>query len=155
MSNDLGQNNRLIISPAMYKKYFMEGEKRFCQTVHKYGGKVIMHSCGNTLELIDTLIDVGIDALHPWQPYAGMDIFEGKKRWGKKITLVGNVSIEMLTHGTRKEVVGYVKKLMEEVKPGGGFIIASSHSIVPTVKAENAVAMWWAAKKYGDYSTQN
>jgi uroporphyrinogen decarboxylase len=152
MSNDLGQNNRLMISPMMYKKYFMEGEKKFCQTVHKHGGKVLMHSCGNTIELIDTLIDVGIDALHPWQPYAGMDIFDGKKRWGKKITLVGNVSIEMLTHGNRQEVVQYVKKLMQEVKPGGGFILSSSHSIVPTVKAENAIAMWWAAKKFGNYS---
>ncbi|MCP4760809.1 MAG: hypothetical protein GY870_03440 [archaeon] len=151
MTDDLGYNNRLFISPRMYNKFFKEGVAKFCNKVHQYGGKVMMHSCGNVMEIMDTLIEVGIDALHPWQPYAGMDIFEGKKRWGKKITLIGNVPMEMLSHGTRQEVVEYVKKLMEVCKPGGGYIISSSHSIIPTCKWENVYSMWWAAKKFGLY----
>mgnify|MGYP006282353595 CR=1 FL=1 len=152
MSNDLGGNNRLIISPRMYRKYFKDAESKFCNKVHSYGGKVIMHSCGNSMELLSDLVEIGIDALHPWQPYAGMDIFEGKKRWGKDITLIGNVSIELLSQkGQKTNVVEYVKRLMNELKPGGGYIISSSHSIIPTVEWQNYVAMLWAAKKYGKY----
>lgn len=152
MTNDLGGKKRLIISPRMYRKYFKEAESKFCEKVHKYGGKVIMHSCGNSLELVDDLIEMGIDALHPWQPYAEMDIFEGKKKYGKKITLIGNVSIEMLSQkGKHLEVIEYVKKLMSQVKPGGGYILSSSHSIIPTVNCKNYIAMLWAAKKYGKY----
>ncbi|MBD3350708.1 MAG: hypothetical protein GF364_04390 [Candidatus Lokiarchaeota archaeon] len=152
MSSDLGGNTRLMLSPRMWRDFFQAGVTRFCRKVHSYGGKVIMHSCGNSLDLIDTLITCGIDALHPWQPYANMDIFQGKQKWGDKLTLIGNVSIELLSQeGKTHEVVEYVKKLMKEVKPGGGYILSSSHSLVPTVKWKNAVAMWWAAKKYGKY----
>ncbi|MHA1338898.1 MAG: uroporphyrinogen decarboxylase family protein [Promethearchaeota archaeon] len=153
MSDDLGENNGLIISPKMYNKYFKASVTRFCREVHKYGGKVIMHSCGNCWDLIDTLIECGIDALHPWQPYANMDIFEGKRRWGKKLTLIGNVSVELLSQdGKIKDIISYVKKLMSVCKVGGGYIFSSSHSIIPTVKWQNAVAMWWAARKYGVYN---
>ena len=152
MTNDMGEQGRPILSPRLYRKFFKESEKKFCNKVHEYGGKVIMHSCGNVMELIDDYIDNGIDALHPWQPYSGMDIFEGKVKWGKKITLIGNVSIEdMSIKGNEHKIIDYVKKLMDKVKPGGGFILSSSHSLVPTVKWRNYGAMLWAAKKYGIY----
>lgn len=152
LSDDLGENRGLLINPRLYKSFYLDGIAKFCKTVHTYGGKVIMHSCGNAWELIDTLVEAGIDALHPWQPNANMDIFEGKKRWGKRITLVGNVSIELLSQeGKQKEVVEYVKKLIQELAPGGGYILSSSHSIIPTCKWQNVIAMWWAAKKYGVY----
>ncbi|MHA1675996.1 MAG: uroporphyrinogen decarboxylase family protein, partial [Candidatus Njordarchaeales archaeon] len=139
MSDDLGDSNRLMISPKMYNEFFKDGVAKFCRTVHKYGGKVIMHSCGNSWELIDTLIECGIDALHPWQPYANMDIFEGKKKFGKKITLIGNMSIEILSEeNRRKDIINNVKALMDNLKSGGGYIFSSSHSIIPTVKWENA-----------------
>jgi uroporphyrinogen decarboxylase len=134
LSDDLGENRGLLISPKMYQSFFLEGISKYCKTVHKYGGKVIMHSCGNAWELVDTLVNAGIDALHPWQPFANMDIFEGKRKWGKRITLIGNVPIELLSQeGKQKEVVEYVKKLIREVAPSGGYILSSSHSIIPSV----------------------
>jgi uroporphyrinogen decarboxylase len=151
MSDDLGQINRSLISPRMYKKYFHEPIKRFMRTAHRYGLKVIRHSCGNFQEFIPLFIEEGIDAVHPWEDTAGMDIFQAKKEWGKKLTIIGNVPIEMLTRGTKRETVNYVKRLMHECAPGGGYFISSVHSVVSTCRWENYMAMLWAAKKFGRY----
>ncbi|MHA1732795.1 MAG: uroporphyrinogen decarboxylase family protein [Promethearchaeota archaeon] len=151
MSDDLGQIGRPLISPRMYRRFFAPGVKKFCRLVHRHGGKVMMHSCGNVLDLLPDIVDTGIDALHPWEPTSGMDIFAGKREWGDRITLVGNVPIQLLTDGTTGEVVDYVDRLLREVAPGGGYVIASAHSIVSTCKWRNYGAMLWAARKHGKY----
>nr|MDO8110483.1 uroporphyrinogen decarboxylase family protein [Candidatus Sigynarchaeota archaeon] len=151
MTDDLGQKGRSLISPRMYRAFFKDGIARFCKVVHKGGGKVMMHSDGNVMDLVPDFIDAGIDALHPWESAAGMDIFEGKHRWGEKLVLIGNVPIELLSHGTPGAVEAHVKDLMETVAPGGGFVISSSHSVVPSVKYENYRAYMLARLRFGTY----
>ncbi len=151
MTDDLGQKQRPLISPAMYRKYFKAGVARFCKAVHAGGGKVMMHSDGCVIDIVPDLIEAGVDALHPWEGAAGMDMAEGKRRWGDKLALIGNVPIELLSHGTPIEVDAYVKQLIRDVAPGGGFIISSSHSVVPTCKYENYRSYVLARLRNGKY----
>lgn len=151
MTDDLGQIQRALISPRMYKRFFQPGVKKFCRLVHRHGGKVLMHSCGNVMDLLPAIVETGIDALHPWEPTSGMDIVRGKREWGDRIALVGNVPIQMLTDGTPRDVVAYVKRLMREVAPGGGYLVSSAHSIVAPCQWQNYAAMLWAARKFGRY----
>jgi hypothetical protein len=151
MTDDLGQKQRPLISPAMYRKYFKTGVSRFCKAVHAGGGKVMMHSDGGVMDLVPDFIEAGVDALHPWEGAAGMDMAEGKRRWGDNLTLIGNVPIELLSHGTPADVDAYVVRLIHDVAPGGGFVISSSHSVVPTCKYENYKAYVLARVRYGRY----
>ncbi|MEX2730156.1 MAG: uroporphyrinogen decarboxylase family protein [Candidatus Sigynarchaeum springense] len=151
MTDDLGQKQRPLISPAMYRRYFKQGVSRFCKAVHAGGGKVMLHSDGCVLDLVPDFIEAGIDALHPWEGSAGMDIAEGKRRWGDKLTLVGNVPVELLSHGTPTGVDAHVTRLIRDVAPGGGFIISSSHSVIPTCKYENYRAYVLARVRDGRY----
>lgn len=151
ITDDLGQKGRPMISPRMYRSFFLPHVKKFCDLVHRGGGKVMMHSDGGVMELVPSFLEAGIDALHPWESAAGMDIFEGKRRWGDKLVLVGNVPIELLSHGTPGEVEAYVQRLMEEVSVGGGHVLSSSHSLVPTCKFENYKAMLRAHKRHGHH----
>ncbi|MGV9202919.1 MAG: uroporphyrinogen decarboxylase family protein [Promethearchaeia archaeon] len=79
VTNDLGYKGRtIIISPKMFRELFKPGITRFCDVVHKYGVRVIMHSCGYIMELIPDFIEMGIDALYPIERAAGNDIVEIK-----------------------------------------------------------------------------
>ncbi|MHA1681091.1 MAG: uroporphyrinogen decarboxylase family protein [Promethearchaeota archaeon] len=151
MTDDLGQKGRMLISPRMYRKFFKPSIKKFCDAVHREGGKVMMHSDGYLLDVVPDLIESGVDALHPWESDAGMDIFSGKKRWDSMLTLFGNVPIELLTRGTPGMVERYVMDLIRNVSPGGGYVISSSHSIVSTCKLENYLTMLKTVRKYGKY----
>ncbi|MBN2156102.1 MAG: hypothetical protein JW776_08665 [Candidatus Lokiarchaeota archaeon] len=151
MGDDLGLKGKGIISPRMYEDFFHESIKKFTRIVHDKGGYIIRHSCGYFKEYIPFFQKEHIDGLHPWESSAGMDIFEGKQKWGNEFTLVGNVPIGMLSHGSRKEIRDYVLNLIKICGLGGGYIDASSHSIVPSCKWDNYLTMLWTLKKYGKY----
>jgi len=151
MTCDLGFKGRSIISPKMFQEFFKPGIKEFCKKVHDLGGYVMMHSCGYIMELLPDIIDTGIDALHPIEKAAGNDIVEIKKKYQNKITLVGNVPIPLLTHGTAKENFDYVKNLLAQVSKDGGHIISSSHSVTEWCKLENFEAYNKAVDQFGNY----
>ncbi|MHA1232006.1 MAG: uroporphyrinogen decarboxylase family protein [Candidatus Helarchaeota archaeon] len=104
MSEDLGQKTGPIISPKFLKKHLYPWHKRICNLVHKYGSKIIIHSCGNIMELIPDFIESGFDGLNPIQSTAQLDIFEINEKYGDKITLIGNVPMPLLTRGTIQQV---------------------------------------------------
>ena len=152
--DDAGHKNGPFLSPKQYEKLIVPQLKRVCDKIHSYDSKnkIILHSCGDVNKLIDLFLKAGIDALNPIEPGSGMDIFQLKRDYGDKLTFVGNVDpISLLTHGTPAMVEAYVKRLMQEVAPGGGFILASGHSITYSVKLENFEAMLAAGRKYGKY----
>ena len=70
-----------------------------------------------------------------------MDICEVKKRYGDTMTLWGGVSLENLQSGTPDDVRVDVRRAMECAKPGGRFILGSSHSIAVGTKYDNYMAM--------------
>ncbi len=116
----------------------------------------IKHLDGNTNRLLDLLVyEVGIDAHHPIEPSAGMDIFALKKQYGDRITLMGNLDCgELLTHGTVEDVAAQARALVRGLAAGGGYIFSSSNSIHDGVKLENLYAMLDTVKKYGRYPIQ-
>ena len=148
---DLGFTGRSIISPRMFREFFKPAMKKFCRRVHQLGGKTLFHSCGNVVELMPDLVETGIDAIHPIEGTAGNDIVEFKNRYGRDLTLVGNVPIPLLTHGTPKQVYEYVLYLLENVSKDGGHIISSSHSITQWCKLENFYAYYKAVEDFGKY----
>ena len=75
-----------------------------------------------------------------------------KRRFGDKICLSGNIDIEFpLAHGTPSDVEKDVREHIDALKPGGGYICGSSHSIVNYVPYENFIAMINAIHRYGAY----
>jgi uroporphyrinogen-III decarboxylase len=84
-------------------------------------------------------------------PY-GVDYRDYKKRYGDRITLIGNIDVEYpLVHGTPEEVEKDVIAHMEVLKPGGRYIAGSSHSVTNFVPHENYIAMLNAIHRYGIY----
>ena len=148
---DLGYKGRSIISPKMFKEFFKPGITKFCRRVHNEGGKVILHSCGYVRGLLNDLVETGIDAIHPLEKAAGNNIVEIKQQFGKKLILIGNVPIPLLSHGTPKENYNYVKNLINDVSKEGGHIISSSHSITQWCKLNNFLAYYKAVEDYGKY----
>lgn len=149
--DDSGYKGSPFLSPKMYEKFVASQLKRVCDKVHSCDGKVILHSCGNLYKILDIMIQAGLDAVHPWESTAGMDIFKAKETYGEKLTLIGNVPIDLLTHGTPLEVEAYVKKLIQVCAPDGGYMLGTGHSVSYSVTLENYEMMLEAARKYGTY----
>jgi len=112
---------------------------------------LILHSDGNLWQVMDDLIEIGFDALHPIEPKA-MDIQETKLAVGDRLCLIGNVELDYpLSRGKPSDVEDAVRYLIETVAPGGGYCLGSSNTITSYVPLENFVAMVEACFKYGYY----
>jgi uroporphyrinogen decarboxylase len=150
--DDYASNQGLLFSPVIFKDFILPRLKKIIQVIHENGAKVIKHSDGNVLQIIDMLIEAGIDGLHPIDPIAGMDISKIKQKYGDRICVVGNIDCgPLLTFGTPQQVRKAVKNCIKKASYNGGHIITSSNSIHSSVKPANYIAMLKAAKKYGQY----
>jgi len=152
--DDYGYKAGLFMSPRNYREYVIPWLKRICDTAHKGGIKVLLHSCGDINLIFEDIINAGVDALHPIEPTTAnpeYDIFKLKEKYGDKICFIGNVSPQDLSDKSPDDIREYTKKLLKYVAPGGGFILSSGHSINPAIKLENFLAMKNTLDKYGKY----
>jgi uroporphyrinogen decarboxylase len=154
-ADDLGTQESLLISPAMYREFIKPRQARLYQLVKdKCECPILLHSCGAIRDIIPDLIEIGVDALNPIQLSANrMDARSLKKEFGDRITFWGGGidTQKTLPYGTPEEVRQEVRQNMETLKPGGGFVFAQVHNIQPEVPVENIMAMYEAYREYASY----
>jgi len=110
----------------------------------------IVHSDGNIAPFVDDLVDLGVIGLHPNEKGA-IDIRAMKQRYGKRLSLLGNVDLNLLGMATPEEVDREVRELIRDVGPGGGYVVTSGNSLAGYLLPENVRAMAAAVRKYGNY----
>ena len=146
---DYGCNSGPFISPELFRKVVFPGLKAYCDLIHEYGMPFIHHSCGKNIALVDQMVEAGVDVWQSIQPEN--DIADLKKRYGKNITIWGGVPAGLLVTGKPDDVRAAGRKALEICKPGGGFVYATSHSIMPGAKHENYLAMLEVLRQEGKY----
>ena len=152
--DDYGFKNGLFMRPSLYRKYIFPWIKKICDAAHKQDCKIILHSDGDLMEIFSDIVNCGVDAINPVESTTAnkdYDIFELNKKYGDKITFIGNLSPIMLAMGEISEIEDYAKKLIRELAPGGGYIFSSGHSINPAVTIDRFEAMHTIKRKYGKY----
>jgi uroporphyrinogen decarboxylase len=153
--DDLGAQGRTLIAPEMYRRIVKPRHRELLAAIHaRTDARVLFHSCGAIRELIPDLIEIGVDALNPVQVNAsGMDTLELKREFGGELAFWGGGvdTQRVLPFGTPGDVREEVRRRIEDLAPGGGFVFAAVHNIQANVPAENVVAMWETLREYGGY----
>jgi len=156
---DLGGQNGLIFSPNTFVNLFKPLLKKEWLTVkdmfHQVNpdGKIFFHTCGSIYPLIPHFIECGLDILDPLQTTAAnMDMDQIKREFGDKLSFHGAIDIQqIMPFATVDEVYEEVKLRINQLGPGGGFILAPAHAFQDDTPPENIVAMYRAGKKFGRY----
>ena len=155
ISDDLGAQNGPLISPELYQRMVKPYHARLFQHIKsKFPGHLFMHSDGSVAKLIPDLIDIGVEILNPVQYTAGgMDLKDLKSRFGKDLTLwgAGCDTQHVLPFGTPAQIKDEVRRNIELLAPGGGFVFSTVQIIQPETPAENLAAMYEAVAEYGSY----
>jgi len=147
--DDLGYRNGLFFSVDVYREVLRPAHKRACDWAHAKGCKVMLHSCGNIMELIPELIDVGFDALNPLETKAGMDLVRMKELYGNDLVLVGGIDVRKMSDPDAIE--GEIRTKIPKAKIGGGYAYHSDHSVPDSVSLEDFRRVVELVKKYGSY----
>lgn len=153
--DDVCTQNGWMIRPDLYRKMVKPKQRRLVEAIKKKtDAKIFYHSCGATYDLIPDLIELGFDILNPVQISAkGMDTRRLKQDFGKEITFWGGgVDTQgVLPFGKPADVEDEVKRRIDDLAPGGGFVFAAVHNIQAFVPPENITTAFDTALEYGIY----
>jgi hypothetical protein len=152
IGDDVGGKGGLLMGPELTRKYAIPCYERIVSICDEYRVPVTLHSCGNAVEILPDLIEIGVVMYNPVEPTSGADIYEVHKKYGDKICFSGNIDIAgVLALGTPEEVEKDVKEHIERLGREGAYILTSSHSITNDVPFENFMAMIAAGHRCGQY----
>jgi uroporphyrinogen-III decarboxylase len=146
-TDDMAFNTSTFFSKAVFRELVLPRYRRVRESITL---PWIIHSDGNIVPFVDDFVDLGVAGLHPNEKGA-VDIRAMKKRYGKRLCLLGNVDLNLLGMSTPEEVDREVRELIRDVGPDGGYIVTSGNSLAGYLLPENVRAMAAAVKKYGDY----
>ncbi|MFP4250786.1 MAG: uroporphyrinogen decarboxylase family protein [Armatimonadota bacterium] len=139
--DDWGSQRGLLMGPEKWERFLAPRLERMYGAAKDAGKFVSIHSCGHVQEVFPQLIDLGLDCFNPFQPEV-MDPYEMKREFGDELAFWGGVSTQqLLPYGTPDEVRSEVRRLLDEVGEGGGYICAPAHSIPGDAKPENVMAL--------------
>jgi uroporphyrinogen decarboxylase len=149
-AGDLGHQDGLLISPSLWEKMLKPHHVRLNQMLHSYGVKIMYHTDGAVMEVINGLVDMGIDILEAIQFDAkGMDPDILKQKWGDRLCFHGGVSVQStLPFGKPEDVHKEVRQRIEVMGENGGYILAPSHAIQGGTPPENIIAFLEEAGRF-------
>jgi uroporphyrinogen decarboxylase len=156
-SDDLGMQTSPMMSPDMYRRFIKPLHRELIGMIKKKAKgevKFLLHSCGSVRALIPDFIEVGVDILNPIQVSAAhMDTAELKREFGRDLCFCGGGADtqEILPRGTPDQVRDEVKRRLDDLAPGGGYIFAAVHNIQADVPAANLQAMVETLQEFGKY----
>ena len=155
-ADDMAGQDNVLISPTSYRQYIKPRHTKLFNYMKAKAPhvKVFFHTCGAIRPFIPDLIESGVEILNPVQKSAaGMDLVELKKEFGNDVTFWGGGvdTQRVLPHGTPAEVRDDVRRNIEALAPGGGFVFATIHDAQADVPPENFMAMWETLQEYGVY----
>jgi uroporphyrinogen decarboxylase len=135
--DELASASRPIISPSTFAKIFLPLYKEMISFWKSKGAKnVVLHCDGNSLSLLDLLIEAGFTGIQSLAPRAGMPLPEVKRKYGNRLVLIGGMdNIFTLQKGSRQEIKNQVESIVEVAKEGG--VVIGTHSVDGDIPVEN------------------
>ncbi len=137
VANDYAFNAGPFISPSDFARFTTPYMKKLVSHIKDKGVKVIFHSDGNLMPILDQILEIGPDVLQSIDPLAGMDIREVKRLTYGRIALMGNVQCDFLQEGPDEKIAESADYAIRYGSPGGGFIYSSSNTIFKGLPLKN------------------
>jgi uroporphyrinogen decarboxylase len=143
-ADDMGFQDRPILSPSMFRRLIKPRQKRFLEHIKaRTAAKVLYHTCGSIYSLIPDFIEAGVDVLNPVQTTAAhMDPAQLKREFGRDLAFWGAVDTQrLLPQASPAEVEAQVRQLVETLGSDGGYVVSAANNIQADTPAENILAM--------------
>ena len=129
VSDDWGTQRGLMFSPAMWRKLIYPYHRVICEGVKRRGVFLSLHSDGNISSVLDGVVDLGYDVVHPYQESAGMDFRVFKDKYRESLTVMGGLDIQTtLGFGKLHILESEIRRVME-MFADGGLLFCTTHYV--------------------------
>jgi uroporphyrinogen decarboxylase len=151
--DDYAGTEKLLISPRIFDELFKPALERIVRPIKAYREDlfVAFHSDGAIADLLPRFIEVGIDLFHPLEPLPANDMAAIKAEFGERLSFMGAIDIREALTGAPADVETEVRRRIELLAPGGGYILAPANHVQVDVPPENILALYDLGRRYGAY----
>ena len=150
ISDDFGDSHSGFMSTDQFREFVLPYVSELADFIDGLGVPVLLHSCGCITQYLDDLAQTKIASIHPLQRTAKMDLRTVKERYGTRFCIIGNIdSSRTLPYGTPEQVEAEVREAIGIAAPGGGYVLASDHSLHDGIPVENIRRMFEVGLKCG------
>lgn len=154
--DDYGTQESQLIDPDHFRMFYKPHMARVMAAIRKKApqAKIMFHSCGNVRPIIPDFIETGVEILNPVHiTAAGMEPVQLKKDFGKDVVFWGGGidTQHVLPSGSADDITAHVKRSLDALAPGGGFVFATVHNIQSEVSPQNIMKMWDTLMQCGEY----
>ncbi|MHB1275800.1 MAG: uroporphyrinogen decarboxylase family protein [Candidatus Humimicrobiaceae bacterium] len=150
IDDDIAFSTGLIINKEMFYNLYIERMRFLIKPAKDNNILIAYHTDGKLDDLMPVFLDLGINAVHPVEPMSN-DIFKIKDMYGDKICICGNINLVLLSNGTKEEIKIDVKKHLDYLKTGGGYVCGSSSSLYDGIPPANYLELVKTVHEYGKY----
>ncbi len=149
--DDIAYNSATMISPKAFERIFLPLYIKLIHAIKAAGARhVIFHSDGNILQILDMLLDAGINGINPVEPRAGMLSWNLRRKYGDRLALIGGMCNSIvLPNGPVSAIEEQARAIIAAGKEGG--VIIGAHSIGPDIPADHYLAYDRVVRKEGYY----
>jgi len=151
----LGNSGTLVFnSIEIFRDLALPTLQKQTRLAKEAGIPTMLHSCGKQRKLVDICAnETDLDCINPLEPYPGgdCDLAEVKHKFGKRLSLMGNLSTTLVTLGAEADVRRAAAKAIDAAKEGGGFILSTGDECGAETPDENIRALVETARTYGRY----
>jgi len=147
MGDDLGFKTGTLLSPDTVIRHIVPQYHRLVELVHNSGWPFLLHSCGKIFDVMEAVIDTGIDAKHSNEDVIA-PFEEWISRYGEQIGLLGGIDVDILCTQNPGQITRYViEKGLSYRNQLKGYALGSGNSIPDYVPVEGYLAMIHGAQQ--------
>jgi len=149
-SDDLGNQRQLMMRPEHFREFIKPYYRRIAKLCRELGLHFWLHSCGNNTEIMQDLIEVGVDVFHPVQKHT-MDERAIARRFGDRLAFHAGFDVQQtIVTASPEEVRAEVRFLIDTFdRDDGGMCLAAGNGILPGTPIENIEVFLDEALRYG------
>jgi hypothetical protein len=150
-----GDASTTVISPKIFNEFVGPYDRKLIQLAHEVGQRIVYHTCGGMMPILEAVADMGPDAMETFTPPdmgGDVDLAEAKRRIGDRVCMIGGFDqFHHLVDCTEAETRAAVDRCFEAAGQGGGFILSpSDHFFDVDLKLIAAFADQARNSIYGD-----
>ncbi|MBR6765004.1 MAG: hypothetical protein IKM06_00825 [Clostridia bacterium] len=129
ISDDWGSQKDLMFNPDIWYEFIYPNLKKVVDHVHSKGVFASLHSDGCIKKVVDGIVDIGFDVVHPWQESAGMDYDTYLEKYSDKFAILGGICVQTAIGLLPKEELEQEIKRVFNILKGKRWICCTTHFV--------------------------
>ena len=125
-----GDASTTVISPGIFETFVKPYDAELIALAHEQGQRIVYHTCGGMMPILESIADMGPDAMETFTPPAmggDTDLTAAKRRIGARVCLIGGFDQLHFFQGCSPEATrAEVRRCFEAAGGEGGFILSPS-----------------------------